>query len=284
MTYPFVISSLTSIFSCDKAIKGVKGGSIVEVKIVCTIIVLFLLVGSLSCNPINQQAESENAVYVILLHGLARTNRSMVKLEKTLSSHGYNVINVDYPSTEHPIEFLADKILSDVVEQYRKRPQSKIHFVTHSLGGIIVRYYLKHHVLSNLGRVVMLSPPNQGSELVDHLRDNFVFKEINGPAGQQLGTDKDSIPLNLGPVDFELGVITGNMSLNPVSSVILPGPDDGTVSVAGAKVDGMSDFLVLPHSHTFIMQSEDVIDQVIYFLEHGKFSHVVPSAYEADLF
>jgi hypothetical protein len=195
----------------------------------------------------------------------------MKKLEKSLSLQGYNVINLNYPSTKHPIEFLSEEILSEAIEQCQKRFPPRIHFVTHSLGGIIVRYYLSLHELSNLGRVVMLSPPNQGSELVDHLKKSFIYRKINGPAGQQLGTDKDSLPLNLGPVNFELGVITGKRSFNLLSSMIIPGPDDGSVSVERAKVAGMKDFLVLPHSHTFIVKSKDAIEQVIYFLKHGTF-------------
>ena len=252
-------------------------------KIVSIIFVLLFLVSSQSHELINQQAVAEKGAYVILLHGLRRTSRSMMKLEKSVSNQGYSVINADYPSTKHPIELLAEEILSHIIERCSETPQSKIHFVTHSMGGIVVRYYLKHHRLPNLGRVVMLSPPNQGSELVDQLKDSFIFKKVNGPAGQQLGTDKDSIPLNLGHVDFELGVITGSRSFNPFNSILLPGPDDGVVSVERAKVTGMTDFLVLPHSHTFIMESEDVIEQVIYFLEHGAFRHTSPSTIEKDL-
>ncbi len=211
--------------------------------------------------------------YVILLHGLARSDRSMRKLEKHLTDHGYRVINVDYPSTQYPIEYLAENALSEVIASCNPGPETKIHFVTHSMGGIIVRYFLKHYGMPNLGRVVMLSPPNQGSELVDHLKDSTVFKKRNGPAGQQLGTDADSLPLRLGPVDFELGVITGDRSFNPVSSMILPGPDDGVVSVARARVKGMSDFIVMPNTHTFIMKSKSVIRQVLHFLEHGEFVH-----------
>jgi len=197
----------------------------------------------------------------------------MEKIDKNLSSLGYRVINVDYPSTEHPIEYLADTVLSSIIVRYPTGSDTKIHFVTHSLGGIIVRYYLKHHELNNLGRVVMLSPPNQGSELADHLKDSYFFKKKNGPAGQQLGTDKESILQNLGPVEFDLGVITGSMSFSPVSSMVIPGPDDGVVSVANAKVKGMADFIVMPNSHTFIMKSENVIRQIIHFLEHGEFNH-----------
>jgi hypothetical protein len=235
------------------------------------IVALFFLACSLAYPFFSLQIGKEKSDCVILLHGLGRTSRSMKKLEKSLSLQGYNVINLNYPSTKHPIEFLSEEILSKAIEQCQKRFPPRIHFVTHSLGGIIVRYYLNHHELSNLGRVVMLSPPNQGSELVDRLKKSFIYRKINGPAGQQLGTDKDSLPLNLGPVNFELGVITGNRSFNLLSSMIIPGPDDGSVSVERAKVAGMKDYIVLPHSHTFIAKSKDAIEQVIYFLKHGIF-------------
>jgi len=240
--------------------------------VVASFVFLFLL-SSLSFSQDKQLQAAASGDYVILLHGLARSDRSMKKLEKNLIDHGYRVINVDYPSTQYPIEYLAENTLSEVVATCNSGPETKIHFVTHSMGGIIVRYFLKHYGMPNLGRVVMLSPPNQGSELVDHLKDSIVFKKKNGPAGQQLGTDADSLPLKLGPVDFELGVITGDRSFNPVSSMILPGPDDGVVSVARARVKGMSDFIVMPNTHTFIMKSKRVIKQVLYFLEHGEFVH-----------
>ena len=233
----------------------------------------------LFCIPIqgfdqtNQKAGIERNDYVILLHGLARSNRSMQRIETNLSDYGFRVINLNYPSTEHPIEYLANNVLSNVIERCPADPETKIHFVTHSLGGIIVRYYLKQNRLSNLGRVVMISPPNNGSELVDNFKDSYFYKKRHGPAGQQLGTTKESIPQNLGPVDFDLGVITGNRSFNPVSSMIIPGPDDGAVSVESAKVKGMTDFIVMPNNHTFIMKSKDVIMQIIRFLEYGEFNH-----------
>jgi len=242
-----------------------------SVKAVYIILVLLFLVSSHRYEAPVQPADQEKGAYVILLHGLGRSSRSMATIEKSLSSLGYRVVNVDYPSTKHPIEFLADEILNDIVEPYSMHSQSKIHFVTHSMGGIVVRYYLKNHKLPNLGRVVMISPPNQGSELVDSLSDSYFFNKLNGPAGRQLGTEKDSFPLSLGSVDFELGVIAGNRSFNPLYSLIVPGPDDGIVSVERTKVAGMKDFLVLPRSHVFIMRSEDVIKQVIHFIEHGAF-------------
>jgi len=252
-------------------------------KIAIFLFLPFFLFALLNGEPIRQETLSGKGNYVILLHGLARTSRSMVKMKKRLSQSGYSVINIDYPSTKHTIEFLAEEYLGRVIERCKEVPRTKIHFVTHSLGGIIVRYYLEHHPLSNLGRAVMISPPNQGSELVDHMKDMLVFQKINGPAGQQLGTDEDSIPLKLGPVDFEVGVITGNRTFDPLFSMLIPGPDDGKVSVKRARVTGMSDFLILPHSHTFIMQKEDVIEQVIHFLEHGSFRHTVNGTAEENL-
>lgn len=210
--------------------------------------------------------------YVVLLHGLGRTNRSMRALEDNLSGLGFRVINVNYPSTKYPIEHLAEYV-GNTIRQCRTdcTDEERIHFVTHSLGGIVLRYYLKENQLHNLGRVVMLSPPNQGSELVDNLRDNILFKIVTGPSGQQLGTDSSSVPITLGPVDFELGIIVGNRSLNPIFSHLIPGEDDGRISVERSKVEGMADFLVVPHVHPLIMNSPEVIEQTVYFLEHGRF-------------
>ncbi len=238
---------------------------------VCLVLIVYFLVSPQRYETDSADIQRDIKEYVILLHGLARSSRSMLRIEKSLSLAGYKVINVDYPSTKHTIEFLADEILRDIVSPYMQEPQSKVHFVTHSMGGIVVRYYLRHHDLPNLGRVVMLCPPNQGSELVNRLKNSFFFKKAIGPPGGQLGTKEDSLPLSLGPVNFELGVIAGDRTINPLYSLIIPGPDDGVISVERTKVAGMKDFIVLPHSHTFIMQSEPVIEQVLYFLKLGVF-------------
>ena len=137
------------------------------------------------------------------------------------------------------------------------------------MGGIVARYYLKDRQVPNLGRVVMLGPPSQGSELVDEWKDNRLFKLVNGPAGAQL--DTESVPSRLGPVAFELGVIAGNKSIDPLFSRIIPGPDDGKVAVARTRVEGMKDFMVLPYNHTFIMRQPEVTRQVVHFLRYGVF-------------
>jgi pimeloyl-ACP methyl ester carboxylesterase len=209
--------------------------------------------------------------HVVLLHGLRRSKLSLVRLEQNLLNRGYTVSNIDYPSTQHPIEYLVTHYVHPVIAATCDPAATRIHFITHSMGGILARYLLQQHELPRAGRVVMLSPPNQGSEVVDLFRDNPIFKSLYGPAGQQLGTQPDCLPLQLGGVDFELGVIMGNRTVDPLFSQIIPGTNDGKVSVERSQIEGMTDFLLVPHSHTFIIHSPQVIEQSIHFLQHGVF-------------
>lgn len=221
-------------------------------------------------------SSAASADCVVLLHGLARSASSMEPMAQTFRERGYRVVNVDYPSRHHAIEVLAPL----AVEQGMAgcSDASRLHFVTHSLGGILLRYYLAEHSIPGLGRVVMLAPPNQGSEVVDRLRGMPGYAFINGPAGQQLGTGSDSVPRRLGPVSFELGVIAGDKTINFLLSQTLPNPDDGKVSVASTKVEGMRDFLQVPHSHPFIMRAPRVRAQAVAFIENGKFDRSEPVA------
>jgi hypothetical protein len=207
---------------------------------------------------------------VILLHGLARTAAAMEELGQRLTSAGYTVVNAGYPSREYSIEELAPMA---VEEGLKACPQGEtVHFVTHSLGGILVRQYLANNELPQLGRVVMLAPPNQGSEVVDKMRNVPGFRLLNGPAGLQLGTGPDDVPRKLPPVDFPLGIIAGTRTFNLMLSQFLPNPDDGKVSVESTKVEGMTDFITVPYSHPFIMERDAVIDLTLRFLQTGSFA------------
>lgn len=210
---------------------------------------------------------------VILLHGLARSDSSMHTMEKALNEAGFHAVNVKYPSRKYPI----DKLANDTIPQALTacEDSARINFVTHSLGGILVRQYLSQHEIPRLNHVVMLGPPNQGSEVVDTFGKVPGFKLLNGPAGLQLGTDRRSVPKQLGAANFSLGVIAGTRTINLILSAVLPKPNDGKVSVESTKLDGMKDHLVLPVTHPFMMKNKAVIQQTLYFLNHGKFDKTV---------
>ncbi len=210
---------------------------------------------------------------VILLHGLARTSASMGTMAEAIDSAGFVAINIDYPSREYPIEVLAPMAVGKgLVNCESAGAIEKIHFVTHSLGGILVRKYLSDNKIPRLGRVVMLGPPNQGSAAVDELGDVPGVDWVNGPAGRQLGKGAASVPLQLGPADFELGVIAGTRTIDPITSAVLDDPDDGRVSVADTRLDGMDDFIIVEHSHAFMMRLDLPIELTIRFLRSGSFA------------
>jgi len=209
---------------------------------------------------------------VILLHGLCRSNASMEKMELKLKDAGFIVLNVDYPSRTATIDTLSDAAIGAALQDPHLKNCSKIHFVTHSLGGILVRSYFKRHESFRLGCVVMLGPPNQGSEVVETIGSWWSFKKLNGPAGDELGTDNASTPNMLGAVDFELGVIAGDRSINWINSMMIEGLDDGKVSVKRTRVDGMKEHIVVHATHPYLMKNDEVIEKTIHFLKTGSFT------------
>jgi len=214
---------------------------------------------------------------VILLHGLGRTRWSFWRVEQTLRQDGYHVINLTYPSREQSVEAIAENYLAPLIAAQQTAP--RLHFVTHSLGSIVLRRYLQDHPVPNLGRVVMLAPPNAGSEVADRLQPTWFYRTVNGPAGQQLGTNGLPGKLDAWPgAAGQLGIIAGDRSLNPLFSLWLPGPNDGKVTVASARLAGMTDFLTVHSSHTWLAWRRAVIRQIEAFLRAGRFTHPAATA------
>lgn len=222
---------------------------------------LFLL---LAATPVR------GAPCVVLVHGLGRSPASMVPIGRSLSSKGYVVVNEGYPSRRQTIEASAAVIGRDV-ELCRINGSAPVNFVTHSLGAIVLRQYLADHMVTNAGRVVMLAPPNHGSEIADHLHGWWWYVHAAGPAGQEMRTDGDSLPSRLGALPLSVGVIAGTRSHEPWFARYFHGPNDGKVSVESTKLESMSDFITVDASHTFMMNSSKVQDQVAAFLANGQF-------------
>ncbi len=248
---------------------------------------------------------AQTADTVILLHGLGRTSWSMSHLASALTRDGYHVVNLTYPSRTVPLETLARDWLPQqlrsldlaAVAAHPITPSAssdsstaapRVHFVTHSMGGILVRLWLRDcGAPANLGHVVMLAPPNAGSELTDRLNAFPPFHWFTGANGRRLGTAVTDLPRALGPWPATssshatsapnpasapaLGIIAADRSLNPFFSALLPGPDDGKVTVASTRLAGMADHLVLPYSHTWLAWHAETARQIRAFLVAGHF-------------
>ena len=213
---------------------------------------------------------------VILLHGILRSKTDMLPQALFLEKRGYKVLNILYPSRKQNIQDLA-KFVDEKIKDWDEYNSAKpLHFVVHSMGGLITRSYIKQYQPKNLGHVVMLSPPNQGSDFANKLDDHPAFtKAYNwffGPAAKQLRTD---YKLDDGEITYPLGVIAGNQSINPLALWALPnasvGCHDGIVPVNRTMIDGMSDHITLHVNHTFMMMHPKVMEQVKFFLENGRF-------------
>lgn len=217
--------------------------------------------GLLLTNPKNQ--------LVVLLHGIARTSLSMRPIEKALLKQSYEVLNIHYPSRSNNIMTLA----KDVHQQLLALPlfeQKEVHFVTHSMGGLIVRALLAQQPLENVNRLVMLGPPNQGSEVADYFKNFRLFKAFYGPALQEMTTlHAHSLPQL--PNRYQVGIIAGNFTIDPICYFIIPSENDGKVSIESTKLAGMADHIVLNASHSLMMYNKRVIQQVCYFLAEGRF-------------
>ncbi len=226
---------------------------------------------SLASNAVQASEVKNDGDYVVILHGIARSNKHMEKLATYLQKDQFDVINLNYPSTTYDIEDLTEIINKEISKKTNK--DKPIHFVGYSMGGLMVRALIHKYNYKNLGRVVQLAPPNQGSEIADLLKNFWPYKKIYGPAGQQLITDQSAIKDLFGEVNYELGIVAGSATIDPISSAIIPGKNDGKVAVERTKLEGMKDHIVVSASHTFFPSNKEVQKQTLFFLKNGNFKH-----------
>ncbi len=216
--------------------------------------------------PVNLEAKE----IVVLLHGLARSNIAMWRLKMRLEDAGYHVEQVGYRSlTQTPAEIVQD--ISAQIDRCCQSINHKVHFVGHSLGGLLIRAYLENNPMENLGRVVLMGTPNQGTAVADYFRDKW-WAQFVGPTALALGTGEDSFPNSLSDPDYPVGVIAGFID-NDLNDELLPGSDDGLVSIDSTRLKGMGDFIVVRSQHTMMRYNEEVASQTIAYLKNGQFNH-----------
>jgi triacylglycerol lipase len=236
---------------------------------------LFILLGLLVTTALRAAAATEPDC-VVLLHGIGMHGYVMKRLETALTAQGYRVVNISYPSRKMPFEKLAGEYLPAQLQANDVACAPRLNFVTHSMGSLIVRKLIQDTRPANLGRVVMIGPPNHGSAAADEARQSALLSEFLGENLARLGTGENSIASTLGPADFEVGIIAGEVAINPIFGKVLAGKHDGAVTVESTKLEGMRDFIVVPYSHTVMLWRDEVIAQAIAFLREGKFTHTEP--------
>lgn len=246
-----------------------EGRRVMERRRVTKKVLLLVLAFALPLGGCSGPEPGEEAV--VLVHGLGRSRASMMVLAQRLEWAGYGVVVVGYRSLTDRFPDQVATVRSMVERCCGESP--RIHFVGHSLGGLVIRGYLAETPPEHLGRVVLLAPPNQGSLFVDWLEEVPAVTEVLGPVGSELGTDSTDIPATLPPPDYEMGIIAGNRSIHPIGHLAIPGPDDGIVSVEQTRVEGVP-MIVLPRSHAFIMSSRHTAEAVIRFLRTGEFGEI----------
>lgn len=206
---------------------------------------------------------------VVLLHGILGSTLIMKVLENFFKKNGYEVLNIGYPSVRHDLEFLADYVCTKISKM--TDGDKKVNFVCHSMGGLVVRVMLNKYKFKNLGKLVFMGTPNSGSEIADLLKDNYFYKKLYGPAGQQLVTDQTAFNKLFGDVYYEVGCIAGVLRVDPLHKIIFKAKSDGRVSVESTKLEGMKDHAVLRCRHFYLPLSTNVRKLALRFIQTGSF-------------
>lgn len=215
------------------------------------------------------RSHAEPAETIVLLHGLGRGNLSMWWMARRLKSAGYDVKQVGYSSWFSPPEDILKEVTAKI-DKICTTTSNTVHFVGHSMGGLLVRNYLSRRDLPNLGRVVLTGTPNKGTPLVDEYRDRWWLKTMS-PAALALGSDMDGIFKELPRPDYELGIIAG-ITKDSLLSDQIPGEDDGIVPLTSTRLEGMSDFITVSANHVMMRYDEEVSSKTIEFIKTGSFS------------
>ncbi len=224
-----------------------------------------------SCLRYTTSTRPKNKEFVVFIHGFADRPYTMWKIEKQLQKEGYSVLNFDYSSTKWTMDTIVVRLHDEIVDKCKNA--EKIHFVTHSYGGLIIRAYLSQYLAEIYGRLVMIAPLNQGSIIVEQFEDVPVFKKIYGPVLEKLGKDPDDYFMKYPIPEIPFGIIAGGLNNKYGFNPLIPGDDDGTLAVEETKLQGCQDFILKPGLHSTLLWQNEVIKQIILFLEEGRFEH-----------
>ena len=212
-------------------------------------------------DPLDEIVVKKDAT-IVLLHGQGRTRLSMLVLCKRLRSAGYQTLNFPYNQTIHSLDEISGQLVEFIGQKVKT---SDYHLIGHSLGNVIIRNAFRKEYPDGLGKIVMLAPPNQPAHLAKLLKKNPVYRIFTGDSGQKLSEEDFYSDLPVPTVPF--GVIAGDKG----QSLTFSEPNDAVVTVESTKLDGMADWILLHHGHTFIMNCKDTFEHCRHFLEEGSF-------------
>lgn len=234
-----------------------------------------LFIGSVSASRMDEKLDSlgdesvKKEETVVLVHGQGRTRFSMIILEKRFASAGFQTLNFPYNQSIHSFDAISSQLIDFIKEKVKTK---RYHLIGHSLGSVIIRDIFRKDYPKGLGKVVMLAPPNRPAHLAKLLKGNPIYRWATGDSGQKLSEEEfyNNLPIPLVP----FGVIAGDKG----QKLTFSEPNDGVVTVESTKLEGMADWVLLNHGHTFIMNCRDTFEYSLRFLETGSFQEIPKDA------